>query len=234
MRGLAKTVRILAQAALIVLLAFGGPARAHHLPPAPCRGNPGLHQAWLNERLGWLLVAPETLVRPTWLIYSHPTLRAQAFFYPPGWTPTPAGDGMTWHATRLVSPSGQHVLDFVFGNYSGGDPWQIAGMGLRSLLGENASLNVVCRDQWENVIPYFFVGVSSGRTTAVSVATVVGTVAGYWAAKAPSTEFAAFFREVVMPVLASFPRGTRPKTGDSDGDGVPDNQDRFARDPARH
>lgn len=218
----------------MVLLAFGAPARADHMRPAPCRGTPGLHLAWLNERLGWLLVAPETLVRPTWQIYIHPSLRAQAFHYPPGWRPIPTGDGVTWHATRLVSPNGQHVLEFLFGNYNGGDPWQINAFGLRNLLGENASSTVVCRDQWQNLIPFFFVGVSSGRTTAVSVAAVTGSFAGYWAAKAPSSEFEAFFREVVMPVLASFPKGSRPKTGDSDGDGTPDNQDRFPRDPTRH
>lgn len=234
MRVFSRPLRILVPAALIVFLAFDGPARAHHLQPPPCRANPGLHLAWLNERLGWLLVAPETLVRPTWLIYMHPTLRAQAFFYPPGWRPTPSGDGVTWSATRLVSPNGQHVLDFFFGNNPGGDPRQIAGMGLRSLLGENAPLNVVCADQWTNLIPIFFVGVSSGMTTAVSVATVTGGFAGYWTGRAPANEFPAFFRDIVMPVLASFPRGTRPKTGDSDGDGTPDNQDRFARDPTRH
>lgn len=197
-----------------------GGARASHLRPSPCQGNSGLHMAWLNERLGWLLVAPETLVRPTWSFYMHPSLRAQAFFYPPGWTPTPAGDGMTWSATRLASPNGRHVLDFLFGNNTGGVPRQIAGMGLKNILDQNAPAQTVCTDDWMNVIPYSFLGVSSGTTTAYSVGTVTGNFAGYYAARAPAQEFSAFVQEVVMPVLASFPKGSRPKTGDSDGDGT--------------
>lgn len=234
MRVFWKRLPVVVVVLLFLPLSSQGPAQAHHLRPAPCGANPGLHLAWLNERLGWLMFAPETLVRPTWSIYMHPTLRAQAFFYPPGWTPTPAGDGVTWHTTRLVSPNGRHVLDFFFGNHPGGNPPHIAALGLRNLLGQNAPLRVVCTDNWRNFIPYSFVGVSSGTTTAVSVATVTGNVAGYYAGSAPAREFGAFVREVVIPVLASFPKGSRPKTGDSDGDGIPDNQDRFARDPTRH
>jgi hypothetical protein len=181
----------------------------------------------LNERLGWLLVAPETLVRPTWSFYMHPTLRAQAFFYPPGWTPTPAGNGITWNATRLVSPNRRHVLDFLFGNNVWGSPPQVAGMGLKNILELNVSAQTVCTDNWRNVIPFAFVGVSSGETTAYSVGTVTGNFAGYYAARALAQEFSAFVRDVVMPVLASFPKTARPKTGDSDGDEIPDNQDRF-------
>ncbi len=60
---------------------------------------------------------------------------------------------MTWSATRLVSPNGRHVLDFLFGNHTGGGPSQIASMGLKNILDQNAPAQTVCTDNWMNGIP---------------------------------------------------------------------------------